>query len=62
MRNIDINKDVAVCFNKYGQPLDCYGEVIPHKLGEKLRVSNILGASLRRAQKLILPEDFEKKT
>ncbi len=60
--NIDINENVAVCFNRNGQPLDCYGDVIPHKLGEKLKVSDKLGVSLRRAQKLILPEDFPEKT
>ena len=61
MKNIDINKNVAVCFDQVtGQPLDCYGEVIPHKLGGKLKVSHKLGASLRRAQELIKPEDFEK--
>jgi hypothetical protein len=56
--NIDINENVAVCFNPAGEPVDCYGEVIPHKLGEKLKVSHELGASLRRAQKLIKPENL----
>ena len=58
--DIDINENVAVCFNQDGQPVDCYGEVIPHKLGERLKTSHKLGASLRRAQKLIEPEDFSK--
>ena len=62
MYNIDINKNVAVCFNEYGQPLDCYGDVIPHKLGEKLYVSDELGASLRRARKEILPENSSENT
>ncbi len=60
--NIDINENVAVCFNQLGQPLNCYGEVIPHKLGGKLKTSDKLGASLRRAQKLIKPENFPEKT
>ncbi len=57
MKNIDINENVAVCFNQCGQPLDCYGEVIPHKIGTRLHVSHKLGRSIRRAQKLIKPEN-----
>ena len=61
--NIDINENVAVGFDGMtGQPLDCYGEVIPHKLGERLKVSHKLGASLRRAQKLIKRENLPEIT
>jgi len=62
MKNIDINQNVAVGFNQCGQPLDCDGEIIPHKIGERLQVSHKLGRSIRRAQKLIKPENFEKNT
>ena len=62
MPNIDINEGVVVGFNQAGQPLDCDGEIIPHKIGDKWRTSNKLARSIQRAKKLILPEDFEKKT
>jgi len=54
--NIDINKDIAVCFDRDGRPLNCYGEVIPRK-GFKVVVNQKLGAALRRAQKEIEPPD-----
>ena len=34
MPNIDINEGVVVGFNQAGQPLDCDGEIVPHKIGE----------------------------
>lgn len=62
MKNIDINEGVVVGFNMCGQPLDCYGNIVPHKIGEKWRTSHKLARSIRRAKKLIKPEDFQKNT
>lgn len=58
MKNIDINRDIAVGFDRDGNPLNIYGERIPSgKRGERLCMSQALLDSFRRARKLIEPEE-----
>lgn len=55
--NIDINRDVAVGFDRDGNPLNYIGEEIPSGKGKRLLMSKELLDSLRRARKEIDREE-----
>lgn len=54
--NIDINRDVAVGFDKDGRPVNCWGEIVSWQLGKGLCVSNELMESILRAREEIEEE------
>lgn len=53
MKNIDINRDIAVGFDVAGRPVNCWGEIIYWQPGQRMVVSNELMESMLRAREEI---------